>query len=97
MINTPSKARSTVIPSDWKVPFKTEPLKENKVTKVAPSTTICAFCKPIKVMKSPNPTETPSFRLGGIALKIASRTLVKDKRMKMIPSTNTAANAISQV
>ena len=95
--STPTRARRTVIPSEEKVPFRTEVLKEKRVTSVAPSTTTCAFCKPINVINKPNPTDTPSFKVGGIALKMASRTLVSDKRMKMMPSIKTAASAISQL
>ena len=90
-------ANTTVIPSELKVPFAKEPLKEKRVTRVAPSTTTWAFCKPMKVIKRPKPTETPNFKVGGIALKIASRTLVRDKIIKMIPSTKTAARAICQL
>ena len=42
------------------------------------------------------PTETPFFKVSGIALKIASRTFVSDMIMNTIPSTNTANNAICQ-
>ena len=66
-------------------------------TKVALSTTILAFCIPIKAMKIPMPTDTACFKFMGMALKMASRTLVRDKMMKMIPSINTAARAICQV
>ena len=97
VINTPRMANTTVIPSELKVPFAKEPLKEKRVTRVAPSTTTWAFCKPMKVIKRPKPTETPNFKVGGIALKIASRTLVRDKIIKMIPSTKTAARAICQL
>ena len=62
-----------------------------------PSTTICAFCRPIKVMNRPIPTDTATFRLAGIALKIASRTFVRDRIIKIIPSTNTAVRATSQL
>ena len=39
---------------------------------------------------------TVLFVLAGMALKIASRTLVRERRMKIKPSTNTASSAICQ-
>ena len=50
----------------------------------------------MKAMKRPIPTDTALLRVRGIALKIASRTLVADSRMKMIPSINTANSAVCQ-
>ena len=55
-----------------------------------------AFCRPIKQMKSPMPTDTASLSEAGIALKIASRTFVRDRTMKITPSTKTAVRACSQ-
>ena len=43
VIRIPIMARTTVIPSEEKVPAATAPLKEYKDTKVALSTTIFAF------------------------------------------------------
>ena len=45
----------------------------------------------------PIPTLTADFRFCGIALKIASRTFVRDRTMKMIPSAKTAARAYCQL
>ena len=47
-------------------------------------------------MKSPIPTETAILSVAGMELNIASRTLVIESMMNMIPSTNTAVSAISQ-
>ena len=61
------------------------------------STTILAFCIPINAIKRPIPTETACFKLIGIALKIPSLTLVRERTIKSRPSINTAARAICQV
>ena len=98
VIIMPINASSTVIPSVWKVPASKEPLKENIPNRVESLfTTIFAFCRPIKVMNKPIPTDTACFKFIGMALKIASLTFVKESRIKIRPSTNTAANAICQV
>ena len=98
VIRSPISASRTVIPSVLNVPLDTEDLKENTLTRVESLlTTIFAFCSPIKAMKSPIPTDTACFRFIGIALKIASRTFVSDNRIKIIPSTNTAASACCQL
>ena len=97
VISTPIRASSTVIPTELNVPASREPLNENTDTRVALSTTILAFCRPMKAIKSPIPADTACFRFMGMALKIASRTLVRDSAMKIRPSTNTAARAICQV
>ena len=55
---------------------------------------MCAPCKPIKAMNNPIPQLTPFLSVRGMALKIASLTLVSDNTMKISPSTNTAARAI---
>ena len=47
-------------------------------------------------MKKPIPTDTAVFICFGIALKIASLTLVKESTMKIKPSNNTAVNAACQ-
>ena len=73
-------------------------LKEKILTSVESfPTTIFAFCRPINAMKRPIPTDTACFRFIGMELKIASRTFVRERRMKMIPSANTADNACCQV
>ena len=96
VIRMPMIARRTVIPSELKVPFAMDPLKENTETSVALSTTMCAFCRPMNVMKRPIPTETAILRVAGIALKIASLTLVRERTTKIRPSTKTAVRAICQ-
>ena len=58
---------------------------------------ICAFSKPMRAMNRPMPAETAFFKVMGMALKMASRTLVKDRMIKIRPSKKTAAKAISQV
>ena len=59
-------------------------------------TTIPEPCNPINAINSPIPAVTAYFMFLGIAFTTASRTLNNDKRIKMIPSTNTAVKAISQ-
>ena len=72
-------------------------LKEERLTSVAPSsTTIPAFCRPMNAMNRPMPTETPFLSVSGMALKIASRTLVSDRTIKIRPSMNTASSATCQ-
>ena len=94
----PIMARRTVMPTVLKVPVAADCLKEKRAIFVAGlATMIWAFKRPIRAMKRPIPAETAFFRVIGMALKMASRTLVRDKTMKMIPSTKTAAKAISQV
>ena len=66
-------------------------------TRVEESTTSPQFCRPMKAMKRPMPADTACLRLMGMALKISSRTGVRERRMKMTPSTKTAARATCQV
>ena len=49
--------------------------------------------RPMKVMKSPMPAETPILSVLGIELTTSSRTLVQVSTMKITPSTKTAASA----
>ena len=51
----------------------------------------------MNAMKRPIPTDTPFFNCKGMALKIASRTLVKERTIKIIPSMNTARSASCQL
>ena len=97
VIRTPMSASSTVMPSLENIPFATDALKEYIPTRVALSTTMWAFCRPMNAINRPIPADTAYFKFIGIELKICSRTLVRDRARKMIPSTNTAASAISQV
>ena len=50
-----------------------------------------------EAMNRPLPALTAFFRHTGMALKMLSRTLVSDSTMKIRPSINTAASAISQL
>ena len=56
-----------------------------------------AFCRPTKATNRPMPTLTALFRVMGMALKMPSRTLVRDSAMKMMPSTKTAIRANCQL
>ena len=66
------------------------------VTRVEASTARPAFWRPMKAMNRPMPTETPRFSGRGMALKMDSRTLVRDRTMKMRPSIKTANRATCQ-
>ena len=91
----PIMARRTVMPTVWKVPVAADCLNENRAILVAGlATMIWAFSRPMRAMNRPMPAETAFFKVMGMALKIASRTLVKDRMMKITPSQKTA---ISQV
>ena len=57
------------------------------------ATTIPEFVAPIIAIKSPIPTDTAFLSCKGIALNKASRTLKIDKKIKIIPSKNTAVSA----
>ena len=92
----PKSASSAPMPTVWKEPSIKAARKGYSPTSVGPSTTILAFCRPMKAINKPIPLVTPYFSAGGMQLKIASRTLVRDKIIKIIPSTNTAASAICQ-
>ena len=59
-------------------------------------TTILAFCSPMKAINNPIPALTADFRVMGMALKMASLTLVTESTMKIRPSANTASSAICQ-
>ena len=97
MKSTPRMARRTGTPTVWNVPAAIEPLKEKRETFVAGlATMILAETSPMKAMNRPMPADTARFRLMGIALKIASRTLVRDRIMKITPSRQTAARAVCQ-
>ena len=67
------------------------------VTSVDESTQRPAFCRPIKAINKPIPTDTPLFNVRGIALKIASRTFVSERTIKISPSIKTAKSAICQL
>ena len=87
---SPTKASKAQIPAVCQVPEKL-----TTVTSVESLfTTICAFCNPINATKRPIPAPTPFFNAIGIALKIASLTLVSERIINIIPSTNTARSAI---
>ena len=93
----PNIAITTGVPVDANVPAVNAPLNENKDIFVAGfATMIFAVPIPMNAMKSPIPAETACFKLNGMALNIASRIFVRESTMKIRPSTNTAARAISQ-
>ena len=103
----PANARITVIPTLLKeasTPFALlYASTENNWSNVEPPTTICAFCKPTNAIKRPIPTLTADFRFIGIALKIASRTFVREIKEKtniystLITSLTMAYNRSKQV
>ena len=94
---TPMIARTTVMPVVWKVPERIADLKEKRETLVAGlATIIWALVRPMKAINNPIPAETERFRFIGMALKMASRTLVRERRIKIRPSIQTAVSAISQ-
>ena len=80
------------MPEVWKLSVKLV-----MVTSVEESTDSPAFCKPVKAMNRPMPTETPFLSVSGMALKIASRTLVSDSTIKTRPSIKTASSATCQL
>ena len=89
VMNRPVTASSAHMPWVWKSVRKLV-----IVTRVDASTQRPAFCRPINAIKRPIPTDTPFFRETGMALKIASRTVVRDRMIKIIPSQNTANSAV---
>ena len=93
----PISARRTGSPSERKIPSRIESPKGKRPTSVVLPMTMRAFWRPMKQMKRPIPTETPTLSVVGIALKMASRTLVRDRMIKMRPSTKTAVRAVSQL
>ena len=67
-------------------------------TSVAPlSTTTLAVWRAMKQMNRPMPADTAFFRDIGIALKMPSRTGVRDRARKTRPSTKTASSANCQL
>ena len=85
------------MPTVWNVPVAIDCLKEKREILVAGlATMIWAFKSPIRAMNRPMPAETAFFSVIGMALKMASRTFVRDKMMKIMPSIKTAASAICQ-
>ena len=91
----PAKARTTVIPSLLNIPFDTEFLKEYTPTRVALSTTILAFCKPINAMNRPMPALTACFRLTGMTLTTASLSPRKDMAINNTPLQKITPEATS--
>ena len=92
VIIKPINARSAQIPNVWKLPLKFTYVRSVESL----FTIICAPCKPTKAIKIPIPALTPFFNVLGIALKIASRTLVSESAIKTIPSAKTAISATLQ-
>ena len=73
-------------------------VKAPRVTKVASLATMMpAFLSPMKAMKKPIPAEMAKRRFFGMQRTICSRMLKTVRRMKMIPSTKTAASAACQL
>ena len=94
----PSIASNTVMPTVLNVPEATDCLKENKEILVAGfATIICAFNNPMRAINRPIPADTAFFNVIGMALNKASRTFVRDKIIKIMPSIKTALNAICHV
>ena len=97
----PIRARITVIPTLLKeasTPLAAlYPSTEKSCSSVEPPITMLAFCNPTNAMKRPIPTLTADFRFRGIALKIASRTLVSERMINTIPSAKTAVSAYCQL
>ena len=85
------RVSSAQMPAVWKFSGKLM-----MPTSVAESTHRPEFCRPMNAMNRPMPTETPFLSVSGMALKIASRTLVSDRTMKIRPSMNTASSATCQ-
>ena len=69
----------------------------NKLTRRQMLTMSLAFCKPTNAINRPMPTLTADFSVMGMALKMASRTLVRERMIKTMPSTKTASRAICQL
>ena len=93
MINVPITASKAPIPTVLKLV-----LKLTTVTFVdSLATTRLAPWSPINATKRPIPTDTPFFNVVGIALNIASRTLVSESTINTSPSTNTAKSATFQL
>lgn len=87
--SVPRIASSAQMPPVWKLSRN-----ETMVTSVESLlTTTPAFCRPIKAMYTPMPTDTAFFSDIGITLNSASRTFVSERTMKIRPSTNTASSA----
>ena len=76
------------------VPEKT--LKEERLTRVAPSsTTMPAFCRPMKAMNRPIPAEMAVLTAAGMASKIILRRPVTVSRTNTMPSTKTSTRAFA--
>ena len=73
-------------------------VKGPRATKVASLATMSpAFFSPMKAMKKPIPAEIAKRRFFGIQRTICSRMLKAVSRMKMTPSTKTAARPACQL
>ena len=88
-MNVPMTARSAQMPVVEKLSRKLT--SDTSVAEFGAASP--AFCKPIKAINNPMPTETACLSERGMQLKIASRTFVTDMMMKMMPSMNTASSA----
>ena len=71
-------------------------LNEVRLTSVAPSsTTIPAFCMPMKAMNRPIPAEMATLTACGMASKMILRRPVTVSRTKTMPSTRTRTSALA--
>ena len=85
------------MPAVEKVPASMEPWNENIATRVdSLEITRPEFLRPMIVMKRPTPAVMAYLRFMGMALKMASRTLVSERITKMMPSTKIAVRAVCQ-
>ena len=93
----PIRASSAEMPAVENVPASMEPWNENIETSVASlEMTRPEFLRPMIVMNRPTPAVIAYLRFMGMALKIASRTLVSERITKMMPSTKIAVSAVCQ-
>ena len=73
-------------------------VKGPSATRVAGLATMMPeFFKPMKAMKNPMPAEMAKRSVFGMQWTICSRTLKAVSRMKITPSTKTAASAVCQL
>ena len=73
-------------------------VKDPSETRVAGLATMMPeFFSPMKAMKKPIPAEMAKRRVFGMQWTICSRTLKAVSKMKMMPSTKTAASAVCQL
>ena len=99
MITTPMRQRrevTTCISTRSNTPFLACAKGTSETVVAGDGCKIFALIRAIINMNKPIPADTPVLSDIGIELNIASRTLVRESKIKMIPSTNTAARANCQ-